>query len=99
MFTCCVREHFVEVSQHIPLEPVLRLVRKVDYLRDLDLLAEQPVVNIFERTLELGFPLVPKELPLIKLSLLIRLSMHQLLCDYSAALGRVRIPHVLLFLL
>ena len=93
-----MREHFVEVCQYITLEPILRLVCKVYYFRDLDILAEQTIVDVFERTLELDFSLFPIELPLIELGLLIRLCLHQLLCYYSAALGRIRISHVLLFL-
>ena len=71
-----MREHFVEVCQYITLEPILRLICKVDYFRDLDILAEQTIFDVFERTLELLFPLFPKELPLIELSLLISLCLH-----------------------
>ena len=71
-----MRKHFIEVCQHITLEPILRLVCKVDYFRDLDILAEQTIVDVFERTLEFLFPLFPKELSLIKLNLLVSLCLH-----------------------
>ena len=71
-----MREHFVEVCQYITLEPILRLVCKVDYFRDTDILAEQAIVDVFERTLELLFSFFSKELPLIEFSLVIRLCLH-----------------------